>query len=158
MTQTRLATNLSERQTYRQVSIQTRQTCNQGRTKTTRRPDRQDKAERQTNGTRRTDKSEQDKCKMDGRQQVEGVRPTEADISIYHGDLGEDHEWRATAFREEMARGTSHPLSFLSPPSLFIALSLSHLCLSPVGCPLESPTASSAEYSSGHATGLVVEL
>ena len=61
-------------------------------------------------------------------------------------------------FREEMARGTSHPLSFLSPPSLFIALSLSHLCLSPVGCRLEAPTASSTEYSSGHATGLVVEL
>ena len=69
-----LAANLSERQTYRQVSRQ------RDRTNMQPRPDkdnqtarhRQDKAGRQTNGTGRTDKSEQDKCKMDGRQQVEG--------------------------------------------------------------------------------------
>ena len=157
--QTGLSANLSERQTYRQVSRQTDRTNMQPRpdedSQTARH--RQDKAARQTNGTGRTDKSEPDKCNMDGRQQVEGGRPTEADISRYHGDLGEEHEWRATTSEKKWLGGPLIP-SPLSRLPLSLSLSPSLLCLSPVGCRLEATTASSAESSSGHATSLVVEL
>ena len=122
--QTGLAANLSERQTYRQVSRQTDRTNLQPwpdeDNQTARR--RQGKAERHTHGTGRTDKSEQDKCKMDGRQQVEGGRPTEADISRYHGDLGEEHEWRATISEKKWLGGPLIPSPF-SPLPLYLSLS-----------------------------------
>ena len=67
---------------------------------------------------------------MDRRQQVEGKRPTEADISIYHGDSGAEHEWRAATSEKKWLGGPLIPSPFSRLPlSLPLSPSLTSVSL-----------------------------